>query len=132
MPLIKELLEHNQSVKFKISGTSMLPFFKHQETLVTLIRKDAYKKYDAILYQVNDAFVLHRIIKVDREFYLTCGDALKTIELVDKSNVLGYVSMFEYKDKLIHSNDKAYMFKVKVWHCVKPFRRILLKLIKRK
>lgn len=132
MPLIKELLEDNQSVKFKISGTSMLPFFKHQETLVTLEKKDVYNKYDAVLYQANDAFILHRIIKVDREFYLSCGDALKKIELVDKNNVLGYVSMFENKGKIINSNNKTYMFKVKTWYYLKPFRHLLLKLIKRK
>ncbi len=132
MPLIKELLEDNQSVKFKISGTSMLPFFKHKKTTVTLIKKDCYKRYDAILYQVNDAFVLHRIIKLKEDLYLTCGDALKTIEMVSKNNVLGYVSSFEYNEHITNSNSKAYMFKVKVWHFLKPFRRILLKIISRK
>lgn len=132
MPLIKELLDQNQSVKFKISGTSMLPFFKHHKTSVTLIKKTSYQKYDAILYQTNDAYILHRLIKVKDHFFLTCGDALKQIEKIDKKSVIGYVSSFEYGGKTTNSFSKLYLFKVKLWYLFKPFRSILLRFLKRK
>ena len=132
MPLIKELIDEGKSVQFKISGNSMLPFFKHHKTQVIVIRKESYSKGDAVLYQCKDKYILHRIIKVTQDFYLICGDALKTIEEIPKTDVLGYVSAYEGKHKTIQHTSKLYKFKVSLWILLKPFRRVLLKIYVRK
>lgn len=132
MPLIKELLDEGKSVKFKISGNSMLPFLKHQQTLVTVTKKDTYLKHDTILYKNKDKYILHRIIKVKDNFYLTCGDALKTIEYIPKAHVLGFLYSYEVDDEITYHNSKLYKFKVNLWVFLKPLRQILLKLFFRK
>ncbi len=131
MPFIKEMLEMNKSVEFKVSGNSMLPFFKHHETIIHLSKKEIYNINDVILYLNNDSYILHRIYKQKNDHFIVYGDALNSKEIVHPRQILGFVEFYTHRNKQIKSNSKRYLFKVKLWKLLKPFRRPLLSLMKK-
>ncbi len=131
IPIVIDLLKKGKSVEFKISGNSMSPFFKHQKTIVTLNTKSTYKKYDVILYQANKQYILHRIIRVKNGVFEVYGDALKTKEIVFLQDVYGYVEYHKNKNKKIYYKHRCYTFKVFLWVLLKPFRKILLKIMRK-
>jgi phage repressor protein C with HTH and peptisase S24 domain len=119
VPLMMEALKTNQSIHFKVSGTSMMPFFKHQQTVVTLMRKETYKKNDVVLFKYQGMYRLHRIIKIQDKEVIASGDNLLSKERFEASDIIGYVESFELKKK-IGSRDKIYKLKVFLWKIVKP------------
>ncbi len=127
IPVFIEFLNEGKSVRFKVSGHSMLPFFKHQKTIVTLNIKDNYKKYDVILYMSNGLYKLHRIIKVNDDHFIVYGDALKNKEIIYQKDIIGYVEFHTGKKRNIYYKNNWYLFKVKLWILLKPFRRFLIK-----
>lgn len=131
MPYVKELLDMNKAVELKVSGNSMLPFFKHHETIVHLSKKQTYNTNDVILYLNNDSYILHRIYKQKNNYFIVFGDALKTKEIVYPSQILGFVEFHVKNGKQINSNSKRYLFKVKLWKLLKPFRKPLLLIIRK-
>ena len=128
---IKPLLENNQSVRIKVSGTSMRPFLKDQITHVMISPITApLKKHQILLYETKESnLILHRLIKVNKSLIL-CGDALLNNEVVPQKAILGVVTRIEHNDKQINIDSKIYHFKVTLWIILKPIRKYLLKLVK--
>jgi|SRR5690554_237283 len=124
---IDELLKEGRTVEFKVKGNSMLPFFKHEKTIVTLEKPTNYKKHDVIIAKYNDLVVLHRIIKIKNNIYTLRGDGLISKEYVKINDIYGKVVSFKTNDKKI----KFYKTKVVIWLLLRPVRRLLLKFIKK-
>lgn len=129
MPLVKELLEGGQDVLLTVSGTSMRPFYKNQETVVKLrYPKEELKKYDVVLYQDHHHYKLHRIYAVHDNIYTIYGDALSEQETIRFEQIFGVVVEHRVHKRVIKKDQKRYMFYVRIWALLKPFRRILLRL----
>lgn len=124
---IDELLKEGRTAEFKVKGNSMLPFFKHEKTIVTLEKPTNYKKHDVIIAKYNDLVVLHRIIKIKNNIYTLRGDGLISKEYVKINDIYGKVVSFKTNDKKI----KFYKTKVVIWLLLRPVRRLLLKFIKK-
>ena len=124
---IDELLKEGRTVEFKVKGNSMLPFFKHEKTIVTLEKPTNYKKRDVVLAKYNDLVLLHRIIKIKNNIYTLRGDGLISKEYVKINDIYGKVVSFKTNDKKI----KFYKTKVVIWLLLRPVRRLLLKFIKK-
>lgn len=127
-----ELLDQGQETSFTVTGTSMRPFLKSKETLVTLasVKSIKPKKFDIVMYKVNDCYILHRIVNQKENDYIIMGDALKVKEVVSKDNLIGVVVKYEYKNKIILRDNRWMLFKVKFWYLLRGFRRILLKVFR--
>lgn len=130
MPLIKEQIL-NHDITLKVSGNSMLPFYKDQKTIVTLTKVDELFKYDVILYKYKGRYILHRIIKFEDDLIICRGDGLISKEDIEYKDVIAVVKSHKNNDKSINSNNKAYLFKVKLWILLRPIRRVLLKFVRR-
>jgi hypothetical protein len=129
MPLVKELLEGGQDVLLTVSGTSMRPFYKNQTTVVKLrYPKEELKKYDVVLYQDHHQYKLHRIYKVHDHVYTIYGDALSEQETIRFEQIFGVVVEHREGKRVIKKDQSWYMFNVRIWALLKPFRRILLRL----
>lgn len=129
MPLVKELLEGGQDVWLTVSGTSMRPFFVNQKTIVKLrFPKDELKKYDVVLYQDHHQYKLHRICQIHDHVYTIYGDALKQQETIRFEQIFGVVIEHKLKNRVIKKDDWWYLFKVRIWALLKPFRRLLIRL----
>lgn len=130
VPLITESLRNQQDVWIKVTGHSMRPFLKHHIHSVRVRSAGTYQKYDIVLYLVCDKLVLHRIIRVEKD-YVICGDALSKLEYVPGKMILGKVIEIYEDNQLIDTRSKSYRFKLWAWLKLKPFRRIFLKLMKK-
>jgi hypothetical protein len=129
IPLVKELLEDGQDVMLTVSGNSMRPFYHHHKTVVKLrYPKENLQKFDVILYQVHNQYKLHRIYKIHDDMYTVYGDALVEKEMISKVQVFGVVLSHMEKKKTVDRHNKNYLFQVRMWALLKPFRRLLLRL----
>lgn len=127
MTEVNSYLNSGQTVEIKVRGHSMLPFYRHEKTVVSLKKKDDYVVNDVVLFKYQDQYILHRIIKIKNDLYHILGDGSFTVHVIRKEDILGYVLDFKTEGKEI----KNYMFKVKLWRLLSPFKRVLLKFVRK-
>ena len=127
MKEIELYLNEGKKVEFIVTGQSMLPFYKHNKTIVTLKKASTYKKHDVVLFKYNNQYVLHRIIKIKHHTFILKGDGAFNKEHANKEDILGKVIGFTTNGKVV----KAYKFKYKIWLLCTPIRRVLLKFIRK-
>jgi phage repressor protein C with HTH and peptisase S24 domain len=120
MPMIVESLDSNKKAMFTVVGTSMEPFLKHKETKVTIEKKQAYDKYDIVLFNYGKTVRLHRIIKMTKDEIIAQGDNLLSKERITKQDIIGYVSHFEHNGKITSCDSRRYKRKVFLWLIFKP------------
>jgi len=127
-PLIDEQLHQGKDVTFRVKGNSMFPFLRTDQTDVTLTSPpETCKKMDVILFRTEAGkYILHRIVKVEGDKYLTMGDGLRTKETTSKRQVVAIMKAFSYKDKTTSADSQSYRFKVRIWICLSPFRSLML------
>ena len=111
-PVMEEQLHNGKSVKFIPEGISMLPMLRPGVDAVLLkLPVGKLKKYDLPLYRRESGqFVHHRVVKVDADSYVMCGDNQHVYEkgITDK-NILAIVDSF-YKDgEQISCSDRKYL-----------------------
>ncbi len=68
----EEMLDRNGYLAYTNVGTSMMPLLRQGKDVMEIRKKEPErcKKYDAVLYKVNDRYILHRIIKVRENDYV--------------------------------------------------------------
>ncbi len=126
---IEEDLEDGKEVAFKPKGRSMLPFI-NAETDEVIIKKGPIKKYDVVLFEYNDKYILHRIILKKKGVYTLRGDNCISSESdIKKESIIGKVIGIKRKDEIIDVNARPYRLKVKLWVKLHPVI-IFLKRIK--
>ena len=122
-------------VCFVPQGDSMYPFIKNRKQSVCVSKITVpVKEYDALFYKRNNGdYVLLRVIKVEDNGYLVCGDSQMAPEWVEKENAVGVMTEF-IKGKKTVVIDENYRNKVKKWYKCKVKRgfSILYIKIKRK
>ena len=95
-PLIEEALKKGGSFRFSPQGVSMLPFLKAGRDEVLLSPVETPKKYDVCLFRrENGAFVLHRIVAVEKDgSYTFAGDNQAYLERsVPRESIIGRVTV---------------------------------------
>lgn len=131
IPLMDETFALNQLFSFPVRGTSMRPIFNTGD-IVTLKKATEIKKRDAIFYKrATDAYVLHRVIKINGNNLVVTGDNQVVFEIVPKDNVIGVVVSFKRKGKEHSVNNLLYRLFVFFW-CIMGLRRMLFRLKGRK
>ena len=127
--LAEDLLSHQQSISFRVIGTSMTPFFRHQHTIVTLHKvTQPLRKHDVVLFWYNQKPILHRIIRIQDSVIFCRGDALFEMEKIQLTNVIGIVTRYEYKNRQTVTTNRWYRFQVQCWSLTYPIRWILHRL----
>lgn len=126
---LKEILAKDGTVAFTTSGVSMWPLFRHRkDTIIVTKRQKRLKKYDIALFQVNNKFILHRIVKVLDNSYIICGDNCLTKEYgIKDEQILGYVTQFYRGNRLISCNNFWYRLYVYIWVNLYPIRALIKK-----
>ncbi|MBR6719827.1 MAG: S24/S26 family peptidase [Clostridia bacterium] len=81
-PLIRETLENGYTFPMMPRGTSMLPLIREgYDSVILSPLPDEVKAGDIILYKRDDGkFVLHRVIRKERNAYTMCGDNQTVLE----------------------------------------------------
>lgn len=133
IPLIKEKLDSSSEVTLTVTGNSMYPFFIDNLTNVTLEKPiKPLKKMDIVLYKTpNNTWALHRIIKVKNDHLVICGDGQKRKEYIKKEEVIGILKKYEFRGKVVLSDDKSFKIKSKIWMTFYPVRRYLIAVLRK-
>lgn len=130
-PLIIEELERGRSVQFTVSGSSMMPWIVNNRDSVNLIsaKNIELKKGDIILFEpFKDTYVLHRIMSVRPEGYMTIGDGnLYPDGYTSRESVIAKVISISRKDKKIDCESVKWKVIFRIWMFLRPVRKYLLK-----
>ena len=108
---IREALQKYGKVIQPVKGDSMFPMLDDEKDAVELIPvRNELQKYDLPLYQRPDGkLVLHRIIEVNKKYYLTCGDNRTRVEKVPKDWVIAVASGFYKNGAYVSCQDEGYL-----------------------
>lgn len=98
MGSIEQCLQEQGFVVVPISGTSMWPLLQEGKSRVQIVARDKrqLRKGDIVLYRRCDGtFVLHRIVKVQKDSFLLCGDhQFRPLEQVQEAQIMGVAQGF--------------------------------------
>lgn len=128
LPLIEETLSADGEVSFSPSGNSMRPLLRHrQDTIVLKKPVGKLRKYDVPLYRRKDgSFVLHRVIGIDSDGYIMCGDNQTVKERAIKDEqIIAVMTSFCRGGKNISCESFSYRLYSKIWIFLLPLRRFL-------
>ena len=110
-------------------GTSMLPLIVQGRDSVVLKRnkEKAAKKYDIAFYRrSNGQFVLHRVMKIEKDgSYTMCGDNQTVLEKgIREEQIIGYVSSLYKGDAM--RNMRSFTYRCYVFfYCIMPIRKAI-------
>ena len=112
-----ETLEHNGRYISVPNGISMRPMIRGKEDAVVIEKiKEKPKKYDLVLYiRGKDIGVIHRVIRVEKEQYIICGDNCWQLEYVKPKQIKGIVTEFYRKGKWHNIDNNLYKIYVHIW-----------------
>ena len=120
-------LEERDTASLVVTGNSMWPLFRHMRDRVLLAPPAVYGKGDIVLYQrSNGQYVLHRIMKKEKEISICCGDNQCEKEMIQNAWILAVVTDFYRKGKLYSVTSKGYRLYKWVWMGLFPVRRGIL------
>lgn len=125
----EEILDKHGYLAYTNVGTSMMPLLRQGKDIMEIQKKgpERCRKYDAVLYKVNDRYILHRIIKVRENDYVILGDNCFQKEYgIKDSQILGVLTGVIRNGKLISVTDKKYMCYVHLWCDFYPIRALIL------
>ena len=103
MPLpykFEDVLNKDGELYFTNVGYSMYPLIKEREDILHIVQSHTYKKGDIILFKSKeDHYVLHRILKIKKDKFITAGDYnyFKDQPIV-KEQILGLLISIKKKD----------------------------------
>ena len=127
----EEILQKYGKLIYKNKGTSMLPLIREDRDLIIIEKKtdSRCKKYDVVLYRRKSGeYVLHRILRVRKDDYVTAGDHCTYKEYgITDGNILGVLTAVVRDGKTVKTTDKMYLLYTHLWCDFYYFRVLLLK-----
>lgn len=131
-PLISELINSGTDVTITVTGNSMKPMLWHLRDTVLLTKCDpaSLKKGDIPLYKRESGhYILHRILKVNKDSYDIAGDHQYILERdVKKTQVLCVVKGFTRNGRYHSVNEVGYRIYSFIWRLLFPFRKLIMKI----
>ncbi len=116
-----ELLSLGLGVRFRAPGTSMHPTIRHGDLItVEPVEPSNLKRGDIILYRLQNGFIAHRIVNIEKRngcglTFLLRGDASVTDDApVNPEQVLGKVVCLERG----HRRIDPYSRRVRLWSII--------------
>jgi hypothetical protein len=133
--VVLPMLEKNIDVTITTTGNSMYPLWVHKRDSVLLTSCDKFnlRKGDIPLYKrANGQYVLHRIVKVNKDSYDMCGDAQWNIEYsVPKENIIAVVKAFTRKGKEYSCKSSVYSAYSILWMWLFPLRKLNIRIYRK-
>ncbi len=132
-PIIKEKIDSGGIVKLPITGISMRPLLVWGRDTVDLIKCENPKKGDIIFYlRDNGKFVLHRIVGVDDNGYILCGDNQWRLEYgIQDKHIIAVVTSITRKGKTIDMTNVPYRIYSNLWMALLPIRKIVIPVVRK-
>lgn len=129
MEMIRLQLEKGGKANLTVTGSSMLPMLReHIDSVILAPAERELKPGDIALYQSNSGYILHRVIRTEKERYLFCGDNQCVTEAVPKEQVLAVVTAYTKRGKFRQLTDPGYCMYKAVWVHLFGFRKYYIAL----
>ena len=117
----EEQLKKNGRIMYRVTGDSMMPLLKSSSDVAVIVavpKGERLKKYDVPLYKrAGGQYVLHRVLKVRKDSYVTCGDNRFFVESgVTDGQVIGVLECVIRDGVHIKPNDAEYIKKLEKHH----------------
>ena len=120
--IVRDTLLEGSTVRIAVNGQSMLPFFRSGSTITLRpINEGDIRKYNVVMADAGNAFVVHRIIEVGEEFVTLLGDG----------NYLGTARVTRDKIYGVVDCSALHIFFAKIWLWMRPVRRFPLAIFRR-
>jgi hypothetical protein len=135
-PHVKELLKQEVRVRITVTGMSMYPFLRGNKDSVELKKTNFtdIKKGDIVLIcrECGD-YILHRVVKKDSSCFFIMGDAQQWIEgpLYPEQLQAKVAAIWRGNTRIDGSNIMLKLL-TEAWDGLLPFRRMLIKILKRR
>lgn len=131
--LIALQLENGGRARLTVTGDSMLPMLRHRRDAVELIPvSDRQRKGDIVLYRRADGqYVLHRIIALEGEGYICCGDNQVMREPVSHAQLIAAVDGFIRNGKHYSIHWTGYRLYTALWVGLFPLRKYYIPIRRR-
>lgn len=102
----KKLLDEGYSVKLTVGGISMFPYLLSQEQVkVEPVKNRKIQVGDILVFQFDDKWVAHRLIKIKENHYITKGDfCIKKDTPLLREEIIGKISAVYRKNKEVGFN----------------------------
>lgn len=107
----------------------MLPLIREKTDLLEIQRKgtERFKKYDVVLYKADQQYILHRIVNVKKDSYITAGDHNAYLEYgIADSQIIGVLKRIIRNGKSIQMDSKMYLLYSHLWCFLFPVRKMLI------
>lgn len=135
-PVIEEVILSGGEFHFTPYGTSMLPLIRPGQDSVVFVLPDELKKTDIVLYKRRDgSFILHRIMLIQKDNYIMCGDNQNYLERdIKREQILALVKDIYRDGKKVNTETDEYRKYIKsLYKKVRKSRfRLFLSRIKHK
>ena len=124
----EEYLDRYGTLTYTNVGVSMLPMLRQGRDLMIVQKRPPgrLKKYDVVLYRrPPDAYVLHRIIRVLPDGYVTLGDnSIRREPGITDEQIIGVLTEFVHRGRRISVQNFGYRCYAHVWVALWPLRRL--------
>ena len=128
MTSFEDVLESGEPLVYRVKGRSMLPMLMENRDIVIIEKPGSrLKKYDVAFFMSGDQYVLHRVIRVKKDHYITRGDNNLVSEKAPEEAVIGVLTGFVQDGKRFSVDDEEYVSYYK-----KRLRRYPLRVVYRK
>lgn len=126
----ERMLGEGKQVILRVKGNSMQPFIRNGLDSVVLTAKFRLRKGDIVLARTSpETFVIHRIIRMDKDTVTLMGDGnLRGTEVCTRNNVLAKVTAVLAEGKTINPYSPWNSCKSACWIKLLPVRKYLLAL----
>ena len=125
-----KIISQGESVEIFVKGKSMAPYLKDEEDKIVLspLQPTEPKKGDIVLFLHSEQYLLHRVIKIKENVFITQGDGvIKNQEEISLSNITGIVRfIIRPSGKCVSVNDLNHRIYWRCWLFFRPVRRYLL------
>ena len=120
--IVRDTLLEGSTVRVTVKGESMLPFLRSGSTITLRpVQDEDIRKYNIVMADAGNSFVVHRIIEVGEQYITLLGDGnyLGT-ERVERDKICGVVDC-----------TPLHLFLAKIWLWLRPVRRYPLAIFRR-
>lgn len=130
--LVDEILGIGEKAWITVTGMSMYPFLREGRDSVELssVTYDALKRGDIVLIRRETGqYVLHRLLKKDRDRFFIIGDAQQWVEgPLEPSQLLAYVTSIKRGKQIISCNNIILRCAVGIWLALIPYRNKVIRI----
>lgn len=124
----EQLIQKNGFYAAAIHGTSMYPMLINHKDTVYVVEPDKLRKNDVLLYRRagNNQLVLHRLLRLENDALIMCGDNEFRMEKITREQVIGVMREFTHNGRKRTEKNIIYRLYVSLWTTPMPVKRRII------